>query len=143
MIFPQINLNINDVINQSIQENSSTIPKEYAWDFENNDFLLCDGKFTIVEGLEALKIYIWKALHTIKARYSIYSDTYGHDLDSVVGQGFSKEFLEIETKKLVWECLSKNPHILRLENFAIDLSKDILSISFTVITDLGEVSMIV
>ena len=43
-----------------------TIPKKYAWDFKNNDFLLVDGKFQIVTGTEALKVWMWKALNITK-----------------------------------------------------------------------------
>lgn len=142
-ITPELNIDINTVINQSIQETTDTIPREYAWDFENNDFLLRDGKFVIVEGKEALKVWIWKALHTVKMTYSVYSDSYGHDLDSIVGQGFSSGLIESEAKRLVWECLKTNQHITGIENFSTTSDADNLLISFTAITDLGEVDMIV
>ncbi|WP_411680491.1 DUF2634 domain-containing protein [Clostridium thailandense] len=141
MIFPQLNINVDNVIDQIRKEIKKTVPKEYAWDFENNDFLLRDGKFVIVEGIEALRVWIWKALQTVRMKYGIYSDKYGHDLDSIVGKGFSKALIGTEAKRLTWECLSANSHILRLENFSIDLNKDMLNINFTAITDLGEVSV--
>lgn len=140
-ILPQFDVNLDTVINQSIQEAVNTVPKEYAWDFENNDFRLIDGKFIIVEGKEALKVWIWKALHTVKMKYSIYSDSYGHDLDSIVGQGVSNELLQSEAKRLVWECLQNNHHITGIENFSAIRDSDTLSISFTAITDQGEVSV--
>lgn len=141
MIFPQLNINVDNVIDQVTEKSKKHIPKEYAWDFENNDFLLKDGKFVVVEGIEALKVWIWKALHTERKKYSIYSDRYGHDLDSIVGKGFSKALIETEAKRLIWECLSGNSHILRLGNFSIALKKDMLNIDLTAITDLGEVSV--
>ncbi|WP_242951330.1 DUF2634 domain-containing protein [Clostridium kluyveri] len=142
-ILPQFDVNIDNVINQSIENSSSTVttPKEYAWDFENDDFLLKDGKFVIVEGKEALKIWIWKALNTVKMNYSIYSDNYGHDLDSLIGQGFSSGLIESEARRIVWECISLNHHITGMQNFTTAYDGDTLTVSFTALTDQGEVDM--
>lgn len=138
-MFPDYVLNLNNVIDASISA-TSTIPKEYAWDFENNDFLLKDGKFQIVTGKEALKVWIWKALHTIRLTYSIYSDNYGHDLDTLIGQGFSVGLVTSEAKRLVEKCLSVNPHITGIQNFVANSEDDKLSVSFTAITDQGGVT---
>ncbi|WPC40616.1 DUF2634 domain-containing protein [Clostridium sp. JS66] len=136
-IFPDYVLNLNTTTEDVTT--TTTIPKEYAWDFENNDFLLKDGKFQIVTGKKALKVWIWKALHTMKMTYSIYSDNYGHDLDSIVGQGLSNGVIQSEAKRLVWECLSINPHIIDIENFLASVDDDLLVINFMAITDQGEV----
>lgn len=140
-ILPQLDINVDTVINQSIEESANKIPKEYAWDFENNDFKRIDGKFVIVEGVEALKIWIWKALHTVRMKYSIYSDTYGHELDSLIGQVFSHGLIQSEAKRLVWDCLKINPYITSIENFTAKSDRDMLKISFTAITDQGEVDI--
>ncbi|AKA69831.1 DUF2634 domain-containing protein [Clostridium scatologenes] len=139
-IFPDYVSNLNTATESSAMATSS-IPKEYAWDFEKNNFLLKDGKFQVVEGKEALKIWMWKALHTMKMTYSIYSNSYGHDLDSIIGQGFSNGLVESEAKRLVRECLSANSHILRTEGFKVNYEEDKLSIEFTAITDQGKVNI--
>lgn len=141
-ILPEFDVNIDNVINQSIEDSSIlAIPREYAWDYENNDFLLKDGKFVIVEGKEALKVWMWKALHTVKMRYSIYSDDYGHNLDSLIGKGFSSGLIESDARRIVWECISLNPHITGIENFSTTYDGDTLTVSFTALTDQGEVDM--
>lgn len=140
-IFPQVDIDINNEIKKD-EEKKQDIPKEYAWNFENNDFIMRDGKFILVEGKEAIKIWIWKALNTVKLKYSVYSHSYGHDLETLVGEGgFSKELLQSEGKRLVWESLKLNPYIEKIENFNMDFSKDVLSISFTAITRYGEVNI--
>lgn len=139
-MFPDYVLNLNNVIDVNVSA-TSTIPREYAWDFKNNDFLLKDGKFQIVTGKEAIKIWIWKALHTIRLTYSIYSDSYGHDLNTIIGQGFSNGLIQSEAKRLVWQCLSVNSHITRIEGFTAVTDGDTLTVSFTAITDQGEVSI--
>jgi hypothetical protein len=139
-ILPEANSNLeNAVASFSEEEIEVSIPREYAWDFEKNDFKLKDGNFQIVEGTEALKIWIWKALKTSKAIYPIYSDDYGQEFEGLVGKGISKSLAESEAERLTLECLKENEHILGISNFRADKSKDILKITFTAITDCGEV----
>ncbi|EHJ00870.1 hypothetical protein CDLVIII_4357 [Clostridium sp. DL-VIII] len=141
-VLPSANSNLAAAIASfPTQETEVSIPKEYAWDFEKNDFQLKDGKFQIVEGIEALKIWIWKALKTSKYTYLIYSDDYGQELDKLIGKGLSKSLAESEAKRLTLECLKDNEHILSIRNFSVDKSNDVLSITFTAITDCGEVTI--
>lgn len=141
-VLPSANSNLADAIASfPTQETEVSIPREYAWDFEKNDFQLKDGKFQVVEGIEALKIWIWKALKTSKYTYSIYSDNYGQELDKLIGEGLSKSLAESEAKRLTLECLKDNEHILSIRSFSVDKSNDVLSITFTAITDCGEVTM--
>lgn len=139
-VLPKANLNLSTVIASfSEKEIEVTMPKEYAWDFDKNDFKLKDGKFQIVEGIEALKIWIWKALKTSRATYPIYSNTYGQEIEKLVGKGLSKSLIESEAKRLTLECLKENEHILNIKNFKVSKEKDLLNISFTAVTDCGEV----
>ncbi len=141
-VLPSANSNLADAIASfPAQETEVSIPREYAWDFEKNDFQLKDGKFQVVEGIEALKIWIWKALKTSKYTYSIYSDNYGQELDKLIGKGLSKSLAESEAKRLTLECLKDNEHILSIRSFSVDKSNDVLSITFTAITDCGEVTI--
>lgn len=141
-ILPEANLNLANVIASfSAQEKEIITPKEYAWDFEKNDFKLIDGKFQIVEGIEALKIWIWKALKTSRYTYPIYSDDYGQEFEKLIGKGLSKSLIESEAKRLTLECLKENEHILTIKNFKVSKDKDILNITFTATTDCGEVTI--
>jgi hypothetical protein len=118
-----------------------TVPKEYAWDFTNNDFLLVDGKFQIVTGTEALKVWILKALKTPNSRYAAYSSSYGSNIEDLVGQSLSVELIESESKRIVWECISINSHITGMNDFSVNMTSDVLTVNFTAITDQGEVSV--
>jgi len=139
-ILPETNLNLTTVVASfALEEADVSTPKEYDWDFEKNDFKLKDGEFQIVEGIEALKIWIWKALKTSKFKYPIYSDTYGQEFESIIGKGFNKSLIESEAKRLTLECLKENEHILSIKSFEVDRSNDILNITFTALTDCGEV----
>ncbi|KZL94375.1 DUF2634 domain-containing protein [Clostridium magnum] len=138
-IFPSSIANVDTIIDKAVTA-TATIPREYAWDFENNEFRLVNGKFVIVEGPEALKIWMWKALKTVKMTYSVYSDSYGHDLDTLVGQGFSSGMVESEARRLVLECISANSHITGIKNFSANSNGDTLTVGFTALTDQGEVT---
>jgi hypothetical protein len=141
-VIPETNSNLTSVIASFSNGGTETsTPKEYAWDFEKNDFKLKDGKFQIVEGTEALKIWIWKALKTSNSTYPIYSDAYGNEFEKLVGKGLSKSLIESEAKRLILECLKENEHILSIKNFSVDKSDDTLSITFTAVTDCGEVTL--
>jgi hypothetical protein len=132
---------ITTIASFTTSETTITVPKEFAWDFNNNDFLLVDGKFQIVTGTEALKVWIRKALKTPNSIYEAYSTDYGSNLDSLVGTRLSISLIESESKRIVWECISINNHITGMNNFSVNTTKDILTISFTALTDQGEVTI--
>jgi hypothetical protein len=117
------------------------IPREYAWDFETGDFKLEDGKFIVVEGLEALKIWIYKALITARYRWPIYSWNYGCELDNLVGSSYSQAVTQSEAKRYVEECLLINPYIKAIKNVQTDSKDEKLTITFTAVTDYGEVTV--
>ncbi|MEA5008217.1 DUF2634 domain-containing protein [Clostridium tyrobutyricum] len=124
-----------------IDNSTEDTPHEYAWDFEKNDFLLKDGKFIIVEGIEALKIWTWKALHTPRFRYDIYDENYGHDIETLIGKNLSYELMETETKRFVTECLTRNKYITGITNFSMKKVNKLASISFTEKTTLDDIDI--
>lgn len=141
-IFPEDNVIFDDVINDMTMEAEElAILKEYAWDFDLDDFILEDGKFKVVEGLEAIKIWIYKTLRTERYRYMVYSWDYGHEFDNLVGKNLSKEVMESEAKRLLDECLSVNPYILGISSLIAKMEKDIVNINATVNTIYGEVKV--
>lgn len=134
-IFPFIDPSDNI---SAVQE---TIPREYAWDYEKNDFLLKDGKFQIVEGTEAIRVWAWKALNTQRYRYMAYSWDYGHELEELTGQQLSNEVMKSEVERYLKEVLSVSPYIdnVTISNVSVDGSK--VSVDFKVNTKYGEVDI--
>lgn len=141
-IYPQDNITFDNVINNiPKEEDSLPLLKEYAWDFKLNDFILEDGKFKVVEGLEAINIWIYKTLRIERYRYMAYSWNYGHELESLTGKSLSKEAMESEIKRLMRECLSVNPYILGINNLTTHKEKDTVNINAIVSTIYGEVKV--
>lgn len=118
------------------EEHLITTYKEYEFDFNNSTLT---GK--ILEGKEALKMWIYKALLTSRYVYPIYSWDYGQDLDELIGQGYEVDYIKSEVERRVTECLLINERITRCYGFEINLLNDTLHITFTAETTFGEVTI--
>lgn len=117
-------------------------PKEYAWDFENDCFLYdADGRLKIVEGDEAIKIWIYKALSTERFRYLAYSWQYGIELRPFIGKVMGVQQRYSEIKRVIVECLMVNPYIKSIDSIDIQHEGDTVDISITLTTIYGEVSV--
>ncbi|HEX2986106.1 MAG TPA: DUF2634 domain-containing protein [Caproiciproducens sp.] len=136
-IFPFIDATVADA---SVSTETS-VPKEYLWDFDKNDFVLSNGKPVIVEGLEAIKIWILKALRTQRYRYLAYTWNYGQEFEDLVGQKFGPEVLKSEAERYLTDTLLINSHIKSISNVSVVFDGSKLSIDFTVLTDQGEVEI--
>lgn len=91
----------------SITRNTKTILapllKEYAWDFDNDDFLLDNGNFIIVEGLEALQVRNYLSLKTYKGRFFIYKNKVGTRLKDLIGK--NKNYVSLNVREMLEEAL--------------------------------------
>jgi hypothetical protein len=130
-------LNIKPTTTSTASSTSSSVIAEYLWDFTKNDFVLVDGKFQIVTGLEALKIWAYKALNTQNNTFKAYTASYGQAFDALIGKGYSNALVEAETKRLLLDCLTENPNITGIDNLNISFDGDTLTINFTLLTTLG------
>ena len=130
-------LNIQPTTSAIVNVATKSVIAEYLWDFEKNDFVLKDGKFKIVIGLEALEIWTYKALMTKKNNYKAYTSRYGQSFDALVGNGYSNALVEAETKRLLLDCLTENSNITGINNLNISFDGDTLTIKFTLLTTIG------
>ena len=64
---------IDITLNNETKLSSGT--KSYLFDFDSGDFVVRDGKLVECDGIDAIKVWIEKILHTEKGRYTIYTDT--------------------------------------------------------------------
>lgn len=112
--------------------NAIIIPKEYGIDFNT-------GQLTgrIVEGIEAIKVWVWLCLRTQRFRYPIYSWSYGTDMEQYIGQGLTIEYLETDLKDEIEEALRVNEYITGIENYSCIQTGSKVQIQFTVQTTLG------
>lgn len=118
------------------QVTTSNTYKEYDFDFDKG---ILTGK--VVEGKEAVKVWIYKTLMTKRYIHDIYSWDYGHDLDELIGQGYDKGFIDSEVERMIKDCLSINEKIESCTGFEISFENDKLSVSLTANTVFGEVDV--
>lgn len=109
-------------------------PKEYEIDFKT-------GQLTgrVVEGVEAIKVWIWLALQTPRYRYYIYSWDYGNEFEDLIGRGYSEEYINTEVQRMTEDCLLVNEHIESITDFSATMENDQLTISFTANTIYGTI----
>jgi hypothetical protein len=111
---------------------STTVHKTFAWDFVADDFKLRDGKLIVLTGLEYLKVWIQKAIRTIKDTLTYEGTEYGSGHDSLIGSNFNPAFAQSEYARMIRECLLQNDAITRVDNFTFSQSGARLTISFEV-----------
>lgn len=126
------------------EENELPMAREYAWDFEEMDFKYKNGKMYFVEGNEAVEIWLWKLFKTSRFRELIFSWDYGHELEELVGKGYTPGFLNSEAERYVREAIEYNlsDYVIDVENMDVAFTDSTLSISATAITPYGEVEFI-
>lgn len=133
-IFPFID---PDVLVAS-QDNALSIFREYAYDYENNRLLLRNGQTYLVEGNEALRIWIFKALATERFRYTAYDSDYGSEIDTLAGKAINSSVILPELKRFIIETLMVNPYIEELGNFQFEQSGSGVRVEFDCATVYGK-----
>lgn len=128
MMFPFV-----DNEEEDEQEESLYIPREYGIDFETGQL---SGK--IVEGYDALLVWVWLALQTPRYRYYIYSENYGQEYEDLIGKSYSTELTDSELERMTEECLTENPYITGIENFSCVKIEEKVTVTFSLITELGD-----
>lgn len=93
-----------------------------------------------VDGLDAMRQAVEKVMSTPRFQYEIYSESYGHDLEDLVGGEMA--LAEMEVERLISEALLVDDRILSIENFIITpgVDRSSLQVSFTVSTLFGDIA---
>lgn len=112
------------------------MPKEYGIDFTTGQLT---GK--IVEGIEAIKVWIWLCLHTERFRHAIYSSDYGTSFEQYIGHVLSDEYINTDCESEVTDALLINDYIESIENFGAVKDGEHLRISFRVVTKFGSLEV--
>lgn len=113
---------------------SSSTPdllKEYAVDFDTGEILVNDdGTFTIVEGLEAVKVRCWLALQIQRNRYLIYPSGIGNDLKSLVGKDLA--YINKNIENILDDALVDSTYVNSISDISCTLDSDSVTIEFTI-----------
>ena len=115
------------------------LARETAWDYENDVPVFRRGEPVTVTGKEAVKVWIWNAVHTERYRHEIYSWAYGSEFHSLAGQAYGEALKTAEAPRYLRECLLVNPYITAVNDITAELTGDRLTVTGTVETVYGEV----
>ena len=115
-----------------------------AWNFNEDEFVYDDnGNHIFVEGKEAIKVWIYKALKTERFSYIAYSWQYGIELYPFIGKVMGVQERYSELKRMITECLMVNPYILSIDNIEFNpknRENEVIT-TVTLTTVYGEVSV--
>lgn len=92
-----------------------------------------------IDELNALQQAIYKVLSTEKYEYPIYSFYYGIELESLIGK--DRDYVKIELKRRIRDCLLQDERITDIENFQFTESGDILKCTFDVQSIYGNLNI--
>lgn len=125
-VFPFINPDVALEVNKDLP-----MFREYAYDFENQCLKLKDGNTYLVEGNEALRIWIYFALGTARYRYIAYDRAFGSEIeDKLMGQPLSDDVTRMELKRYITEALMCNPYIEELSDFDFEPLQSGIQVTF-------------
>ena len=88
-----------------------------------------------IDGKEAIKQFILKAILTPRYKYLIYSEDYGCEIRSLIGKGFTPEFIASEIQRMVTEAIIYDDRIEDVYDFEVVINDDYIYISFKVDTN--------
>ena len=121
-----------------VKNNSFPLYREVAWDFKRDIPILENGDFKIVEGNEAIKVWVYKALLVPRYNYSIFSWNYGSELMDLIGKAYTPQLTKSEAKRYIEEALKINPYILDVNVIDTDFKDSVLSANVKIVTIYGE-----
>ncbi|MFB9328610.1 DUF2634 domain-containing protein [Paenibacillus aurantiacus] len=105
--------------------------RTYGFDFTAGEF-----SPRMIDGDEAIRQFVHKAIVTARYRYVIYNGAYGCELEDLLGQDIPPELARSEIKRVVREALIYDERITDVTDFVIERENDKLYIAFhTVIGD--------
>lgn len=126
---------LKPVAERAVQVTAEAQPsRTYALDLESGEV---GG---IVDGKEAVRQFVRKAIATARFRFPIYSDQYGCELEDLIGQDVPLELLQTEIPRVIKEALIYDDRIRSVSDFVIERSGDVLSVSFSVETREGTIN---
>jgi hypothetical protein len=110
--------------------------RSWHFDYAEGQFLRYGAGPAITTGLDTLRGWIEKTIHTSRFAYEIYSDQYGLDDVDMIGAPFSAEVLSA-LGRAIEEALLVHDRIAQVTNMTFERpdEDDYVLVSFTVVTD--------
>lgn len=134
--FPEEIEEFNESVDRVEEETTEDVYREIQWDYDLSKPLILNGNFVIVEGLEAVKTWCWKALHTDRYKHLIYTWEYGLDMEQFMGEAFNS-LTKVEIIREITEGLMQNEYVTNVDDFNISKEKKKVFVEFNINTKFG------
>lgn len=134
----QLEIPADDLVQQTSPE---IVHKTFLWDFSKGDFVLKDGRLVEVTGIEYVKVWVEKALRTIKDSLIYEGTGYGSEHHTMIGKNFHPDFTRSEFERMIRDALLQNDAITQVDNFVFTQSGERLTIEFQVKSIYGSTEM--
>ena len=133
-LFPELTVaNLSD-------EKRLPMYREWAFDFEKEELKTKHGKYYLVEGNEALKIWIYKTLKTERYIFVAYTKNYGSEVSILIGTVEDEDILFSEISRYIEEALLVNPYIVDVGDFSfLHSNRQEIKVKFIVSTIYGKI----
>ncbi len=116
--------------------------RDVAWDYAaDKPRFTAAGEPLVVSGLEAVKSWAWRALHTERFLDEIHSWDYGNEIMTLAGQQWIREVKEAEAVRYVSECLTQHPDISGISDASATFEDGTLTVRCTAVTAYGDARM--
>ena len=112
--------------------------RDVAMDYDKGVPRFSGGEPVLASGLEAVKGWAWRALHTERYRWSPFSWDYGCELESLVGQPYREATRLSEAARYAEEALTVCPYITGASAEAEQAGGSTLRVSVRITTVYGE-----
>lgn len=124
-------------------ETQTGLPRlqEVAFDLNTGQPVVeSDGRFRLVSGLEAVRVWVWRALQPDNCRfaYAAHTERYGNQLHLLCGKSMAEARSRLAG--LVRETLLACPYITGVERFYFTREGSRLTAAFTVRTVYGDLA---
>lgn len=127
-LFPEVVMEQWTEVGEAVAEDSgvdAVFGRGWRFDYTVGEFILTPtGKVVMADGQEAWVEWCRKAMQTDRYRYLIYSRSYGHDLELLIGKGQGQQMLESDIERMVTEALSVDPRTAAVGPFAFQWGED-------------------
>ena len=115
--------------------------RDVQWNFQLDRPVFRRGAPVLVEGLEAVVSWAYRALSVVRYRNMMYSTDYGNEADSLVGQAYTGELKAAEAMRYVREALLIYPYITEVQDIGATFADGVLQVNCLMVTIYGEVKL--